>query len=120
MSKNIIGMPANSPLMQTATQLSMPWMKYLKALGDDALTANKLSNSASSNSFKYTINANICFYVYSVNELPSADVEITLPYTALTAFEFNGAIYQAGTKKVIIPASKSFLQGWYMIDFNNN
>jgi hypothetical protein len=120
MSKNLMGIPTNSPLMQTATQLSIPWMKYLKALGDDALTANKLANSASSNSFKYTINGNICFYVYNVSELPIADVEITLPYTALTAFEFNGAIYQAGTKKVIIPATKSFLQGWYMISFDNN
>ena len=119
MSKNLMPMPVGGDILQSPSAFSMPYMKYLKAIGDDLLTANKVVNNADTKDFKYTINANICFFTYYTTTPSVTDITIALPYKALLAFDVGGSIYSPGTKNIIILANKNYVQGWYVCDFDN-
>lgn len=112
-------MPVGGDILQTSSTFNLPYAKYLKAIGDDLLTANKIVNGNGSNNFKYVINANICFYTYYTTTPSTNPITILLPYKALLAFDVDGSIYAPGTKSILIPANKNYIHGWYVCDFDN-
>ena len=107
MSKMLMPIPIGNPILDTPNAFNIAWQKYLKAIGDDLLTANKVQVAGN---FKYTINANICAGTYS-----GAGETITLPYPALLGVAIGSEVYPAGTKQVTI--SDAFVQFWYIVDF---
>lgn len=111
-------MPVGGNVLQSTSTFTMPWMKYLKSIGDDLLTANKVVNS-NSKDFKYVINANICFFTYYTMEPSVVDIAIQLPYKALLAFDVAGVVYAPATKNISILANTSYVHGWYVCDFDN-
>lgn len=115
MSKNLMPIPVGNPVLDNPNSFNIAWQKYLKAIGDDMLTANKVQGSST---FKYVINANICFVTYSRdNATPEV---VKLPYQSLLGFAIGTAIYPAGTKEVTFNALDSFVQFWYVVDFGRN
>lgn len=131
MSKNLFPIPVTTPIMQDAggNQFGITWQKYLKSVGDDLLTANRLVTSyettpdpdnagkviKKANGLKYTVNGNVCFCAV---ELPNADgTQITLPYTSAVAFQVQSTVFPAGTKFITIPSGVPFCQFWYFVDF---
>lgn len=129
MSKNLIPIPVGNPVLDNPNAFNIAWQKYLKAIGDDLLTANLVKNVTEqipdpnnpskmitvNTGLQYTINANICACVF--NKQLVADKVIALPYPSLLAFEFNGAVLPAGTKNITVPVAVQFLQFWYIVDF---
>lgn len=113
-------MPIETPLVDnTKLQLSLPWERYLKYMGDDLLQANLTNNSKDNIDFKYTLNGNTCFCTYYQtgkglsdpnNKLPN----IILPYTALLAFDINGFVYAPGTTVITIPSGSTYIHFWYV------
>lgn len=135
MSKALFPIPVTTPIMQNAggNQFSIAWQKYLKAVGDDLLTANLVKDVTElvqdpnfpldptkkisvNTGLKYTVNANICACTF--DKQLAADKELVLPYTSLLGFAVGSTVYPAGTKRIIIPASTAFVQFWYVVDFN--
>ena len=112
-------MPVGGLIQQSPNAFALPYAKYLKAIGDDLLTANKAVNDSTTKDFKYVINANICFFTYFVANVSVSDIAITLPYTALLAFDVNGVVYAPGTKIITIPANTAYVHGWYVCNFDN-
>jgi len=136
MSKQLFPIPVTTPIMQNAggNQFSITWQKYLKAVGDDLLTANLVKDVTEQvqdpnfpsdptkkisvpTGLKYTINANICACTF--DKTLAFDKEIILPYVSLLAFKVDSVLYPAGTKRITVPASTAFVQFWYIVDFNS-
>jgi len=111
MSNMLFPIPVDSPILQTPNQFSITWQKYLKAIGDDLLTANKLITVQKD--FKYTVNGNLLFYNF--NRTVQGDVEIVLPYQTKLKTKFDGKIYSEGTKSIIIFSGTDYLQDFYFI-----
>ena len=131
MSKSLFPAPVVGPVMQSkdANQFSMPWNKYLKALGDDMLTANRVDNAKVCSdmnklkSFKSTVNGNLCYWTYYTDTPALVDLVYDLPYASLLAFDVTTitgtvSVYGPGTKRVTVPANTTLLRGWYVVDFN--
>lgn len=113
MSKMLMPIPVGNPVLDGPNSFNIAWQKYLKAIGDDLLTANRV---LSIGNLKYTINANICAGTYSRN---SADPEtINLPYPSQLGFQIGATIYPVGTKQVTFSATDTFVQFWYIVDFS--
>lgn len=110
-------MPVGGAILQSTESFTLPYSKYLKAIGDDLLTANKVIDT-STNGFKYVINANVCFFTYYVAAASITDITVQLPYKALLAFDVLGTVYAPSTKVITIPAKTTYVHGWYICDFN--
>lgn len=113
MSKMLMPIPVGNPVLDGPNSFNIAWQKYLKAIGDDLLTANKVQTLGN---LKYTINANICAGTYSRNN--ATPETITLPYPALLGFAIGATVYPAGTKQVTFGALDSLVQFWYIVDFS--
>lgn len=135
MSRSLFPIPVTTPIMQNAggNQFGITWQKYLKAVGDDLLTANKVvdvktlvqdpnypldpTKKISVNTgLKYTVNGNTCLCTW--DRLLAGDLELVLPYTALLKFAVGSTVYNAGTKKVSFSTGNDFAQFWYVVDFS--
>jgi hypothetical protein len=118
MSNKIMPMPVDTPVIdRNATNaLTVPWQMYLKALGDDALSANMAVNARETRSFKYVVNGCLVYCVYYQVQ-PQAEQEVTLPYTALLAFQVLDVVYPPGTKTVVIPANTEYLDFQFVAQF---
>lgn len=114
MSKMLMPIPVGTPILDTPNSFNITWQKYLKAIGDDLLTANRVMTVAN---LQYTVNANIVACTYSRNN--ATPETINLPYPALLGFAIGSSIYPAGTKQVTLGALDSFVQFWYIADFSS-
>lgn len=112
MSKNLMPIPVGNPVLDNPKSFNIAWQKYLKAIGDDLLTANRVVNIGNLN---YTINANICACTYT--KADAVLETIKLPYTALLAFSIGSQIYPAGTKEISFGTTDTYAQFWYIVDF---
>lgn len=136
MSKQLFPIPVTTPIMQNAggNQFGITWQKYLKAIGDDLLTANLVKDVTEqvqdpnfpldptkkitvNTGLKYTINANICACTFEATL--TANKVLRLPYVSLLGFSVDSTVYPAGTKQVTIPAGTGFTQFWYIVDFSS-
>ena len=113
MSKMLMPIPVGSPILDAPNSFNITWQKYLKAIGDDLLTANRVMTSGN---LSYTINANICASTYARSNATPETVK--LPYPALLGFAIGSTVYPAGTKEVTFGALDSFVQFWYIVDFS--
>ena len=111
---------ATTPLTNNNKDFSLPWSRYLKALGDDLLLANNIINLPSNKNFKYTLNANICFCTYYNTTLLADTQIIILPYTAQLAFDVLGTVYAPATKQIDIPANTAYVHFWYVVTPSTN
>ena len=128
MSKGLSQYPVNSPLLDSNGNFNIPWMKYLKAIGDDMLTANTsrflqiktiepITNKVKSvdGPIRYTISGAIVFGVYS-NPTKTVDEAVALPAPAVAQFQLGSQVINAGVTSVTIPASEKFVQFWYFVN----
>lgn len=114
MSNMLFPVPVDTPILMSNTQFNITWQKYLKAVGDDLLTANKIITI--DKDFNYTINGNQCFYNYY--RTSEGDISIQLPYKSALPFKISNVLYIKGTNRIIIPSTIDFLQDFYFIDFS--
>lgn len=119
MSNKLFPAPLGTPVVETSGQLTLSWQKHLKAIGDDVTAASK-TTTGSVAAFKYTINGAICFWTYYAPIPDAAAVPVTLPFTALLAFDVGATVNAPGTKAITIPAGTTLLRGWYVVDFSKN
>lgn len=127
MSKNLIQYPVNTPLLDGSGAFNLPWMKYLKALGDDMLYANQskflqiktiqpdTTVKSVNGPIRYTISGAVLFGVYS-NDAKTADEIVALPAPSISQFQLGGQIVNAGVTSVTIPSAEKFLQFWYFVN----
>lgn len=120
--------PVNSPLLDNSGNFNMPWMKYLKAIGDDMLSANTsrflqiktidpVTNKVKSvdGPIRYTIDGARLHGVYS-NQSKTADEVVELPAPAVHSFFLGSQKINAGVTSVNIPASEKLIQFWYFVN----
>lgn len=112
MSKMLFPIPVDSPILQTPNQFSITWQKYLKAIGDDLLTANKIIQLTKE--INYTVNGNLLFYNFQRSS-SVGDILIKLPYPNSLSFKFDGVMYNKGSNQVTINAGTDYLQDFYFI-----
>jgi hypothetical protein len=113
-------MPVDTPIRDLSVSrdtFSIPWMMYLKAIGDDALTANIAYNSRQNQNFKYVVNGCECRCIYYTATPSDKDQVLDLPYTALLAFDINGAVQVPGTTQISIPAGTGYINFTYIVKF---
>jgi len=128
MSKGLSQYPVNSPLLDSNGNFNIPWMKYLKAIGDDMLTANTsrflqiktiepITNKVKSvdGPIRYTISGSIVFGVYS-NPAKTVDEVVALPAPAVAQFQLGSQVIEAGVVSVTIPVAEKFVQFWYFVN----
>lgn len=123
MSNKIFPIPTATPFIDknvSSTDFSQTWQMYFKAIGDDLLTANIISNSRDNKNMKYVVNGNMCACSYYVESASTSDITISLPYTAALAFDIENVIYPPNTTSIIIPANKQYLRFWYIVSFKTN
>lgn len=120
MSNKLFPIPVATPIIDRSasnTDFSLIWQMYFKAIGDDALTANLISNSTDNKNFKYVVNANMCLCTYYVETASTSAIKINLPYTAALAFDIGSTIYPPNTKEITIPANTQYVRFWYIVSF---
>lgn len=88
--------------------MSIPWKKWLKSLGDDWISQNKILTVEKSN-FNYVINGTICFFQFTGTTLEA----INLPYKVGFDSVINGTIITKGTNSITLSSPCS---GFYFID----
>ena len=128
MSKNLTQYPTNTPLLDPNGAFNMPWMKYLKAIGDDMLKANTSSylqiKSIDPNSSKvtsvdgpirYTISGAVLYAVYD-DPNKTSDSIVILPAPSVAKFTMGSQTINAGITSVNIPANEKFVQFWYFVN----
>lgn len=132
MSKMLMPIPVGNPVLDGPNAFNIAWQKYLKAIGDDLLTANKVQNITEviqnpnypndptkkltvNTGLQYVVNGNTCSCIF--DKQLTADKTIALPYPALLRFEAGGTIYPVGTKSITFTVAVPFMQFWYVVDF---
>lgn len=128
MSKGLSQYPVNSPLLDSNGNFNMPWMKYLKAIGDDMLTANTsrylqiktiepVTNKVKSvdGPIRYTISGAVLHGIYS-NPNKTADETVALPAPSLSPFTLGSQTIGVGVTSVVIPANEKLVQFWYFVN----
>lgn len=128
MSKNLIQYPVNTPLLDSSGSFNMPWMKYLKAIGDDLLSANTsrylqiktiepVTNKVKSvdGPIRYTISGAVLHGIYS-NQTKTADETVLLPAPSLSPFILGSQTINAGVTSVVIPVGEKLVQFWYFVN----
>lgn len=133
MSANLFPMPVGTPLIskQIPDQMTEPWLRYMKSIGDELLQADILSNGSVyvagakvttgklATAFKYSINSNLMLCIYYKETAETVDVSLGLPFPTLAAFQCLDTVYAPGTKTVIIPANTAFAQFWALADLRD-
>lgn len=137
MSDALFPLPIDTPISDdpkfSAFKLGNVWNRFLKALSDDAMTANIAYNllvtsissptadevtkpvlSAAARSVKYVLNGNLCVVTYDYSAALSVPLVFQLPFTALLAFDIAGTYYPSGTTTVTIPAHTTYVRWWYL------
>ena len=127
MSRNVFPIPpSGTPILEpTGNQFAPVWMRYLKALGDEWVTANRVSVQQETDpttkkpvatGLRFTPNGNAIFCVF---QRPTGSVKtaFSLPFPAALPFEALGAVQASGTASVTIPAGTDFAQWWYLATF---
>jgi len=127
MSRNLTQYPVNSPLLDANGNFNMPWMKYIKAIGDDMLSANtsrflQIKTILPDNTVKsvdgpirYTIAGAILSGVYS-NPNKIVDEVVALPAPSVSKFQLGSQVIEIGVTSVTIPAAEKFIQFWYFVN----
>jgi hypothetical protein len=118
MSANLFPAPVGTPIINQAvskTGFAPAWDRYFKVIGDDLLEANNVRNLTGNSAFKYTLNGNHCDCTYWIPADASVDAAISLPFTALLAFDVNGTVYPAGTKSITIPKTTHYAHFWFTV-----
>lgn len=141
MSNQTFPMPIDTPLGDDpkAFRVGMAWSRFFKSISDSILKSNIIVNALPTaitsptvptvtqtvintlaSSFKYVLNANLCFITYSAAAPYSGSVVVNLPYTAALPFDFGGVTYPAGTKSVTIAPTTAYLRFWYVAEPTKN
>jgi hypothetical protein len=137
MSGKLFPVPVETPVSDDpkfgGLKFGAIWMRFLKAISDDLLAANIANNlpttsitspvvpdvsapvlAATARAIKYVLNANLCVVTYYVPAALTVPIVFNLPFTALLAFDIDGAAYPEATKSVTIPANIAYLRFWYI------
>lgn len=127
MSRNIFPVPpSGTPILEAqGNQFAPVWMRYLKALGDEWVTANRVSTQQETNpatgkpaptGLRFTPNGNAIFCVF---QRPSGSTKTVfpLPFPAALPFEALGTVQASGAVSVAIPVETNFAQWWYLATF---
>lgn len=129
MTKNLFPIPVGTPITDSPNQFSITWQKYLKAMGDDLLLGNKVSQQMEpdpSDIDSRTGNPKLkptgmqfvpngCM-IACVFQRPAGSVrtDFALPFPAALPFEALGAVQATGTNRLTIPVGTAFCQFWYI------
>lgn len=127
MSRNVFPIPpAGTPILEEGGKQFAPvWMRFLKALGDEWLTANRVSRQQEIDpatqkprptGLQFTPNGNAIFCVFQ-RPTGSTKTAFSLPFPAALPFEALGAVQDSGASSVTIPAGTDFAQWWYIATF---
>lgn len=108
MSKFASPIPVQTKIVDNL-DMSIPWSKWLKTLGDDWVTSNKVQTVSGTN-FNYTVNGILLFFHYTSTETKI----IKLPYIVGSDSVIDGNIIVKGTTEITL--SKP-LSGSYFIQF---
>ena len=108
MSKFASPIPVQTPIVD-GLELSIAWKKWLKSIGDDWVTANKVQTVSGSN-FNYTVNGALLVFHYTSTETKV----IKLPYTVGVDSVIDGNIIVKGTTEITLDKP---LSGSYFIQF---
>ena len=114
MSRNIFPIPpAGTPILdEGGRQFATTWGRYLKALGDELLTANKVSSSGD---LSWVANGNAIFCTWKASIAPATAVSIALPFPARLPFPGpDGSEVAVGASSVTVPAGITLTHWWYI------
>lgn len=104
---NIFPIPTGTPVLEANNQPTMAWSRYLKALGDWLLQANKVVLAGP---LTYVQQGTI-LYVTAQGGVVGAAVD--LPYAARLPFTYGATLYPAGTKSITVAAGTT-VQFWFV------
>ena len=134
MSRNVFPIPpAGTPILEEGGKQFAPvWMRYLKALGDEWVTANRVSRQQEADptdidprtgkprlkdtGLQFVANGNALFCVFQ-RPTGSAKTTFSLPFPAALQFDALGAVQPSGASSVTIPVGTDFAQWWYIATF---